>query len=70
MIVVLKLITKSHPWKQFWSACQEPHRKLATFISVDNVRALVTVGELGQFKEVHEVVLPKVDKEYTEAWCD
>ena len=28
-----------------------------TFISVYNARALVTVGELAQFKEVHKMVL-------------
>ena len=39
----------------------------ATFISVDNVRASVTMVELWPFKEVHEVVLPKFSKEFTEA---
>ena len=50
---------------------ESSRRKLAeaqaTFISVDNVRALVTLGELDRYKEVHEIVLPKFDKEYTEA---
>ena len=36
---------------------------LATFISVDNARALVTMGELAQFKDVHEVVSPSFNKE-------
>ena len=40
---------------------------LATVISEDNVRALVTKGELERYKEVHEIVFPKFDKEYTEA---
>ena len=40
---------------------------LATFISADNVRAQITMGELGQYKEVREEVLPKFIKEFTEA---
>ena len=28
---------------------------------------MVTLGELGRFKEVHEIVFLKFDKEYTEA---
>ena len=36
---------------------------LETFISVDNARALVTMGELAQFKEVHKIVLPTINKE-------
>ena len=31
----------------------------ATCISVDNTRALVTMGELGQYKEVKQVVVPE-----------
>ena len=58
--------------KQFRGGGHGPGRKqlaeaLATFISVDNARARVTVGKLGRYKEVREIVLPKVDKEYTEA---
>ena len=34
----------------------------ATFISVDNTRALDTLGELGQFKVVRKVVLPKTQQ--------
>ena len=40
---------------------------LATCISVDRVRVLVTIGELGRYKKVHETVSPKFDKECTEA---
>ena len=40
---------------------------LATCISVDNTRALVTMGELGQYKEVKEVVLPEFSGEYKDA---
>ena len=39
----------------------------ATFISVADVRALVTMGELTRCKEVREKVLPKLDKEDAEA---
>ena len=38
-----------------------------TFIWVDNVRALVAMGELGRCREVREIVLPKFDVEYAEA---
>ena len=38
----------------------------ATFISVDNARALVTVGELVRYKEVHDIVLPNFYVEFTE----
>ena len=34
---------------------------------MDNVKALVTVGELGRHKEVHDIVLPRFDKEYANA---
>ena len=41
---------------------------LATFISVDNARALVTMAELALFKEVHKVTSPSLKKEvYTDA---
>ena len=40
---------------------------LATLISVDYVSALVTIGELERYKQVHEIVLPEFDREYTEA---
>ena len=40
---------------------------LATCISVDNTRALVTMGELGQYREVKEVVLPEFSGEYKDA---
>ena len=33
----------------------------------ENAKALATMNELGQFRGVHELVLPKFDKEYTEA---
>ena len=36
---------------------------LATFISVDNARALVTMGELGQFTEVRKSGLAEVRQE-------
>ena len=36
-------------------------------MSVDTVRALVTMGELMRSKEVHEIVFPKFDNEYTDA---
>ena len=26
------------------------------------------MGELGRYREAHEIVLPKIDKEYTDAW--
>ena len=48
-----------------WSLCGKS--KLATFISVDSFRALVTMGDLERYKEVHEIVLSKFDKEHTEA---
>ena len=32
---------------------------LATFITGDNARALVTMGELAQFKQVHHFVFAK-----------
>ena len=38
----------------------------ATFISVDNTRALDTMGELGHFKVVRKVVLPKLSKEFAD----
>ena len=41
--------------------------ELATFISVEHARALVTAGELGRYREVHDIVLPEFDKEYPEA---
>lgn len=40
---------------------------LATCISVDNTRASVTMGELGQYKEVKQVVLPEFSGEYKDA---
>ena len=33
-----------------------------SFIAVDNTRALVTMGELAQFKEVHRIVPPNFNK--------
>ena len=39
---------------------------LATFVSVDHVGALVTMGDLAQFQEVHTVVLPRFNKEVRE----
>ena len=39
----------------------------ASFISVENAGALVTMGEIGRDKEVHEIVFPNFDMEYTEA---
>ena len=39
---------------------------LTIFFLGDNVRVLVTVEELGQHKEVQEVVLSKFSKEFTE----
>ena len=41
---------------------------LATFISVDSARDLVTMGELGEYREAHEVVLPKCSKELKMQW--
>ena len=35
--------------------------------SGDSVGALVTMGELGRYKEVHEIVFPEFDTEYAEA---
>ena len=40
---------------------------LATCISVDNTRALVTMGELGQYKEVKQVVVPEFSGAYKDA---
>ena len=37
----------------------------ATIISVTNT--LVTMVELGQYKEVHQVVLPNISEEYKDA---
>ena len=38
-------------------------RALATFVSVDKARALVTMGELAQFREVLKIVLPSFSKD-------
>ena len=40
---------------------------LATFVSVDNAKALVTVGKLGQHKAIREVVILKFSEEYQDA---
>ena len=44
---------------------ERPAEALATFTSVDNARALVTMGELARFKEVHKVVLPSFSTKRT-----
>ena len=36
---------------------------LESFISVDNRRAFVTLGELAQFREVDRIVLPSFSKQ-------
>ena len=36
---------------------------METFISADDARALVTVGELAQFKDVDQMVLPSFNTE-------
>ena len=45
---------------------ERSRRKLAEaleiFISVNNVRALLTVGELGRCKEVHDMVLAEIQQ--------
>ena len=60
-----------HPLSDTRSQMRCCQRKLAeasaNFISVDNVRALVTMSELERYKEVHGIFLPKFDREYTEA---
>ena len=48
--------------KDLAESCQERLAE-ASFISVDHARALITVGELAQLKEVHIVALPSFDKE-------
>ena len=60
--------------EQLWSESQGPDDSRenlvdasATFISVDNVGAFVTMGELGQCKEVQKVVLPKFCEKYRDA---
>ena len=63
MIVLLKFITNLVGVEVKGSA----DSSIATLISVDNVKALVIMGELDWYKEVHDSVLPKFDKEYTEA---
>ena len=70
MISALKLVTNSKHKKLGVEVKGSPESSkerlaeaLATFISVDNTRSLVTMGELAQFSEVHKVVLPSFDKE-------
>ena len=76
MIVVLKLVTNLVKENNFGvevkGSAESSMGKLAKksagkLLSVDNVRALVTVGELERCKEVYEIVFPKFDKEHTEA---
>ena len=72
MVCVLKLVTHLVNGNKFGVKAKgltEGSREklaeaLATFISLDNARALVTMGDLGQYQEVHEVVLPKFSEEY------
>ena len=49
------------------SSKERPAEAPTTFISVDNVRALVTLRELGRYKEVHEIVLPKFNETFKDA---
>ena len=72
MIVVLKLFTNVVEGNSFGvrvksrteSSKSRLVEALTTFISIDNAGALVIVGELGRYKEVHEIVFPKLDKKY------
>ena len=45
---------------------EELAETLATFIAVDDSRTLVTMGALARFKEVHQVVFSKFNKEVFE----
>ena len=75
MIVVLIVITHLIEGNSFGPRIQSLTKSskrrlaeaLATFISVDIAGALVTMGEVVSYKEVHEIVSPKFDKQYTEA---
>ena len=71
MVCVLKLVTnllkKGNRFGVEVKGLTEGSREklaeaLATVISVNNT--LVTMVDLGQFQEVHEVVLPNISEEY------
>ena len=70
IIRALKLVTNLTKGKElgvevkgFTDSSQERLAEpFGTFFSPDNARALVTMGELARFKEVHKVVLSKFEK--------
>ena len=49
------------------SSKEELAAPLATFVSVEKMRALVTMGDLTRFKEVRTTVVPSFDKELYKA---
>ena len=51
----------------FEGTSQKLVEALATFIAMENATNFVTMSELGQFLEVHEVVLPKSSEEFKDA---
>ena len=63
MIVVLKLIANLRKRNNFGVRVQSLTESgksklaeaLATLISVDSAKALVTMGELGRYKKVHDI---------------
>ena len=68
----LRLVTNLVEGNKFWvevKGLTESSKGKAggTFISVDNVRALVTLGERVRYKGVNEMVLPEFDKDHTES---
>ena len=77
MICVLKLVTNLVKGNRFGekvrSLTESSRKKLAEALANlhlgGHVRAMVTVGELGRYDEVHEIVLPKSNKEFMNGYA-